>query len=129
MKYNKVNIGDNMTDVFNLCSRMDTAEGKCLSCGAPLPAGREEQKKFTGGKMGILVLSDESQASKELLINAKEAVKSLGRDISCEEITDKAIIESYHIRKYPALIINGSIVSQGIISDTEEIVNEIEFMY
>ena len=32
---------DIMTDSFNLCSRMDDAEGKCLSCGAPLPAGRE----------------------------------------------------------------------------------------
>lgn len=118
-----------MTDTFNLCSRMDTAEGKCLSCGAPLPAGREEQKKFTGGKMGILILSDESEAAKKLYVNAKEAVKSIGRDISCEEVTDKEVIESYHIRKYPTLVINGSIVSQGIVSDAEEIINEIEFMY
>lgn len=118
-----------MTDSFNLCSRIDDAEGRCLSCGAPLPTGREEQRKFTGGQMGILVLSDETQTSEDLYNNAIEAVKSVGKEIRCEEVTDDEIIESYHIRKYPALIINGSIVSQGIVSSVEDIINEIEYMY
>jgi hypothetical protein len=120
---------DIMSDSFNLCSRMDDAEGKCLSCGAPLPVGREGQRKFTGGQMGILVLSDGTQVSKDLYINAVEAVKSIGKEIRCEEILDNEIIESFHIRKYPALVINGSIVSQGIVSSVEDIIGEIEYMY
>ena len=118
-----------MTDSFNLCNRMDDAEGKCLSCGVPMPEGREAQRKFTGGQMTILILSDEAEASKELVLNAKEAVKNLGRQISCEEVTDEAEISEYHVRKLPALIINGSIVSQGIVSSVEDIMNEIEYMY
>ena len=118
-----------MTDTFNLCGKMDDAEGKCLSCGAPLPVGREEQKKFTGGQMGVAVLSDGSENANKLCANTKEAIIQLGKIISFEEITDEAIIESYHIRKMPALVINGSIVSQGLISSVEEIVSELEYMY
>ena len=118
-----------MTDSFNLCSRMDDAEGKCLSCGAPMPEGREEQRKFAGGQMSIIILSDGMKSSKDLVENAKEAIKSLGRQINCEEVIDADEIAGYHIRKLPALVINGSIVSQGIISSVEDIVNEIEYMY
>lgn len=118
-----------MTDSFNLCNRMDDAEGKCLSCGAPMPEGREEQRKFTGGQMTILILSDGSEGSKELFNNAREAIKNLGKEIACEEIKDEMIIAGYHVRKLPALIINGSIVSQGIISSVDDIVSEIEYMY
>ena len=118
-----------MAEGFGLCGLMDAAEGKCLSCGAPLPAGREEQRKFTGGQMSIIVLSDESEAAKTLLANAESAIKKLGKDIMCEEITDSTVIESYHIRKSPALVINGSIVSQGIISSVDDIISEIEYMY
>lgn len=118
-----------MTDSFNLCNRMDDAEGKCLSCGAPLPVGREEQKKFTGGQMVVAVLSDESDASEKLYINAKSAVERVGKSIGCDKIIDNQIIETYHVRKLPALIINGSIVSQGIVSSVEDIVSEIEYMY
>ncbi len=118
-----------MIDSFNLCNRMDDAEGKCLSCGAPMPEGREEQRKFTGGQMRILVLSDESGASKELFGNVIDAIKILRRQIICEEVTDDTVIAEYHVRKLPALIINGSIISQGIVSSVEDIVNEIEYMY
>lgn len=118
-----------MAEGFGLCGLMDAAEGKCLSCGAPLPVGREGQRKFTGGQMSICVLSDKSDASKMLLANAEAAIKRLGREIMCEEITDSEVIESYHIRKSPALVINGSIVSQGIISSVDDIVSEIEYMY
>lgn len=118
-----------MTDSFNLCNRMDDAEGKCLSCGAPMPAGREGQRKFTGGQMTVLILSDGSDASKDLYSNATNAIKSLGREIICEEVTDNEVVAGYHVRKLPALIINGSIVSQGIISSVDDIISEIEYMY
>lgn len=118
-----------MTDAFNLCSRIDDAEGKCLSCGAPMPEGREEQRKFTGGQMMILILSDGTEEAKELVNNARDAIKNLGKEIGCEEVKDEMIIESYHVRKLPALVINGSIVSQGIISSVEDIIGEIEYMY
>lgn len=118
-----------MVDTFNLCSKMDDAEGKCLSCGAPLPEGREEQRKFTGGQMGIVVLSDKEELGEKLFNNAKNAIAITGKNISCEIIDDEEIIGNYGVRKLPALIINGSIVSQGIISETEEIVSEIEYMY
>ena len=118
-----------MTDSFNLCNRMDDAEGKCLSCGAPMPEGREEQRKFTGGQMTILILSDGSEGSKELYNNAREAIKNLGKEIACEEVMDEMMIGSYHVRKLPALIINGSIVSQGLVSSVDDIIEEIEYMY
>ena len=118
-----------MAEGFGLCGLMDDAEGKCLSCGAPLPAGREEQRKFTGGQMSIMVLSDESEAAEVLYANAQMAIKALGKGIMCEKITDSAVIESFHIRKMPALVINGSIVSQGIVSSVEDIISEIEYMY
>ncbi len=118
-----------MAEGFGLCGLMDAAEGKCLSCGAPLPVGREEQRKFTGGQMSISVLSDGSDSAKRLFANAKEALSVLGKEISCEEVVDSAVIESYHIRKYPALVINGSIVSQGLVSSVEDIIAEIEYMY
>lgn len=118
-----------MAEGFGLCGLMDDAEGKCLSCGAPLPAGREEQRKFTGGQMSIMILSDGSEAAKVLFANAVSAIKELGKDIICEEIKDSAIIESFHIRKMPVLVINGSIVSQGIVSSVEDIISEIEYMY
>ena len=43
-------------------------------------------------------------------------------------ITDEQTISSYNIKKLPALVINGSIVSQGIISDADSIANDIEFL-
>ena len=118
-----------MMDSFNLCNRIDDAEGKCLSCGAPMPEGREEQRKFTGGQMTILILSDGTEESKRLVNNARDAVKNLGKEIACEEVKDEMIIASYHVRKLPALIINGSIVSQGLISSVDDIISEIEYMY
>ena len=118
-----------MTDSFNLCNRMDDAEGRCLSCGAPMPEGREAQRKFTGGQMSVLILSDETECSKVLVANAKEAIKTLGRQIDCREVTDVAEVAEYHVRKLPALVINGSIVSQGIISSMDDIISEIEYMY
>ena len=118
-----------MTDSFNLCNRMDDAEGKCLSCGAPMPEGREGQRKFTGGQMKVLVLSDGTETSKKLITNAKEAINKLGSQIPCEEVIDTAEIAEYNVRKLPALIINGSIVSQGIVSSVEDIMSEIEYMY
>ena len=118
-----------MTDSFNLCSRMDDAEGKCLSCGVPMPAGREEQRKFTGGKMSVLILSDGTEAADKLFANANLAIEQLKKNILCEAITDEQVISSYHVRKLPALVINGSIVSQGIISSVDDIISEIEYMY
>lgn len=118
-----------MTDTFNLCGRMDDAEGKCLSCGAPLPTGREEQRKFTGGKMGIVVLSDNSEEAKKLCANVNEAISQLGEIIAFDEVVDEEVIATYHVRKLPALVINGSIVSQGLISSVQEIIGEIEYMY
>ena len=118
-----------MTDTFNLCGRMDDAEGKCLSCGAPLPVGREAQKKFTGGQMGIVVLSDNSEEAKKLCANVNEAISQLGEIIAFDEVVDEEVIATYHVRKLPALVINGSIVSQGLISSVEDIVGEIEYMY
>ena len=118
-----------MTDSFNLCNRMDDAEGKCLSCGVPMPEGREGQRKFTGGQMKVLILSDGTETAKKLVVNAKEAIGNLGRQIPCEEVVDAVEIAEYHVKKLPALIINGSIVSQGLVSSVEDIMSEIEYMY
>lgn len=118
-----------MTDSFNLCNRMDDAEGRCLSCGVPMPEGREEQRKFTGGQMTAFVLSDGSDASESLFINLQTAIDQLGKTVISEKVTDEQIIAAYHVRKLPALVINGSIVSQGIVSTVDDIIGEIEYMY
>ena len=123
------NVGEIMMDSFNLCNRMDDAESKCLSCGVPMPEGREMQRKFAGGQMTMLILSDGTDDSKKLLHNASEAIKSSGKLIICEEVTDGEAIAEYHVRKLPALVINGSIVSQGIVSSVDDIISEIEYMY
>ena len=116
-----------MANSFGLSDKISDAESKCLSCGAPLPAGREEQQKFTGGRTSILVLGNADEATARLLANARKAVQQIGRNIEVSEVTDEQIIASYNIRKLPALVINGSIISQGIVSDTDSIVEDIEF--
>lgn len=117
-----------MTNSFGLSDKISDAESKCLSCGAPLPAGREEQQKFTGGRTSISVLGNNDEATETLYKNAINAVKQLGRAMEVAMVTDEQIISSYNIKKLPALVINGSIVSQGIISDADSIVNDIEFL-
>lgn len=117
-----------MTNSFGLSERINDAEAKCLSCGAPLPAGREGQQKFTGGHTSIQVFGEDDESTKKLLENAKQAVEEVGRKIEVDWIEDKQIIAIYNIKKLPALIINGSIVSQGIVSDVESIVSDIEFL-
>ena len=114
-----------MTGSFGLSDRMDEAQTKCLSCGAPLPAGREGQQKFTGGKMTVLVLGQNDDSTNHV----SKAIESQKRDIQPQLVTDETIINQYHIRKLPALIINGSIVSQGIVSAVSDIESELEFMY
>ncbi len=117
-----------MADSFGLSQKICDAESKCLSCGAPLPAGREGQRKFTGGHTSIIVLGDEEEATNKLYDNAKMAVAKYGRNMEVAMIVDEETIRSYNLRSLPALIINGSIVSQGIISDIDSIVDDIEFL-
>ena len=117
-----------MADTFGLSQKICDAESKCLSCGAPLPTGREEQRKFTGGMTNITVLGDNGDNTKKLFNNACEAVKKLGSNIQVQLITDEDIIKTYNLRSLPALVINGSIVSQGIVSDIDDIVMDIEFL-
>lgn len=117
-----------MAETFGLSKKMNDAESKCLSCGAPLPAGREGQLKFTGGNMTVLVLGNDDKAEK-LLENARQAINHQSLNVQAELVSDEETISRYNVRKLPALIINGSIVSQGIISDTSDIEAELEFMY
>lgn len=121
-----------MTDSFGLEQKICDAESKCLSCGAPLPESRAEQKRFTGGRSSMQVLGglDEEIMNKasKLMEEATKAVEISGKTISVTMVTDEAEIASYNVRKLPALIINGSIVSQGILSDADEILQEIEFL-
>ncbi|MBQ6815201.1 MAG: thioredoxin family protein [Lachnospiraceae bacterium] len=118
-----------MTDSFGLIDKMNDAEGRCLSCGAPLPAGRESQQKFTGGKMSVQVIGQNNKELDDLVSNVKKALVNTGRNLDVQVITDEKIIDGFHLRKQPALIINGSIVSQGIISSVEEIEAELDYIY
>ena len=79
--------------------------------------------------MGIVVLSDNSEEAKKLCANVYEAISQLGEIIAFDEVVDEDVIATYHVRKLPALVINGSIVSQGLISSVQEIIGEIEYMY
>lgn len=117
-----------MDNLFGLSEKMNDAESKCLSCGAPLPVGREGQQKFTGGHTSILILGAEDENTSKLFANAKQAVCQLGINIEVSQVTDEQVIAAYNVRKLPALVINGSIVSQGIISDVDSIVGDIEFL-
>ena len=117
-----------MTNSFGLSDKISDAEAKCLSCGAPLPAEREGQQKFTGGRTTVMVLGESGEATEKLFANAKEAVTKLGNTMDVLLVTDKQTIGSYNLRSLPALVINGSIVSQGIISDADSIIGDIEFL-
>lgn len=117
-----------MTNSFGLSDKINDAESRCLSCGAPLPAGREGQQRFTGGRTGILVLGNDDEAATMLYKNAISAVERLGKSMEVAVSRDEQMILSYNLKKLPALIINGSIVSQGIVSDVESIVDDIEFL-
>lgn len=121
-----------MTNSFGLEQRICDAESKCLSCGAPLPETRANQRRFTGGQTSILVLGDAQgegrRMADQLLAQASKAVQLSGKAITVDLVLEPQVIEGYNVRKLPALIINGSIVSQGIISDADEILSEIEFL-
>ena len=119
---------ENMTNSFGLSDKISDAESKCLSCGAPLPAEREGQQKFTGGHTSIQILGTDNEDTEKMFINAKQAVKQIDRNNEVRCIRDEQLIASYNIRKHPALVINGSIVSQGIVSDVDSIVDDIEFL-
>lgn len=118
-----------MAGSFGLFDKMNDAEARCLSCGAPLPEGRESQQKFTGGNMTVLVLGMDDDVSRTLFQNAEQAIKYQGLNIKAELVTDEEVIKQYNIRKLPALVINGSIVSQGIVCDASDIEAELEYMY
>lgn len=121
-----------MANAFGLEQRICDAEAKCLSCGAPLPEARAEQKKFTGGKTTIIILSNVDDEGKDkadmLFAEVQKAVEMSGKNISVEVVTDKEQIAAYNVRRLPALVINGSIVSQGILSIANDIVEEIEYL-
>ncbi len=117
-----------MANSFGLSDKICDAESKCLSCGAPLPAERQGQQKFTGGQTSILVLGQDSDSTDKLWSNATEAVKQLGRNIEVMCVKDEQTVAAYNIKKLPALVINGSIVSQGIVSDVDSIIDDIEFI-
>lgn len=117
-----------MAESFGLSDKMNDAESNCLSCGAPLPAGREGQQKFTGGNMTLFVLGNDDKAT-QMLDNAKQAIKHHGLNVQVELVAGEEVIRQYGVRKLPALIINGSIVSQGIVCDTADIVDALEYMY
>ena len=124
--------GISMTGSFGLEQRICDAESKCLSCGAPLPESRADQRRFTGGQTSILVLGENQVEGRHLadrlLEQVNNAIQLSGKNIIVDLVMEPQVIESYNVRKLPALIINGSIVSQGIVSDADEILGEIEFL-
>ena len=117
-----------MTNSFGLSDKIYDAEANCLSCGAPLPAERQGQQKFTGGKNLILVLGMDNEQTKKLYENVKKAVSLIGKEMQISVLKDEEQIARYNLKKLPALIVNGSIVSQGIISDPDDILADIEFL-
>lgn len=121
-----------MANTFGLGQKICDSEAKCLSCGAPLPETRAEQKKFTGGQTTIIILSNVDAEGKDkadmMFAEVQKAVEMSGINVLVEVVTDKEQIDAYNVRRLPALVINGSIVSQGILSIANDIVEELEYL-
>ena len=116
-----------MSEVFGLGKKMDDAVTKCMSCGAPLPENMAQIKRFTGGESTVFIIGDDSDASRQLFENTKKALKNINASVEAEYTSECLVASNYNISRFPALVINGAIVSQGIVSDTDEIENELEY--
>jgi small redox-active disulfide protein 2 len=71
--------------------------------------------------MKLEVLGTGCKKCKQLEANAKEALASLNLEGEILHITDPLAIADRGVLKTPALVINGTVVSQGKILTPEEI--------
>jgi small redox-active disulfide protein 2 len=71
--------------------------------------------------MEIKVLGTGCKKCKTLFSNVENALKETGIAANIEKIEDIREIIKYKVMSTPALVINGTVVSAGKLSNTEEI--------
>lgn len=70
--------------------------------------------------MKIQILGSGCAKCKALAQTAEDAVKALGTPYELEKITDMAQIASFGVMKTPALVVDGTIKSVGILPTNDE---------
>lgn len=70
--------------------------------------------------MEIKILGTGCPNCKRLESNAREAVQEMGIDAAVGRVTDMNEIVAFGIMSTPALVVDGRVVSYGIVPDVEE---------
>lgn len=69
----------------------------------------------------IKVLGSGCKNCHALLVNAQEAVKSLGLDLEVEYVTDLQKVMEYGVMSMPGLVINDQVVSMGKVLKSADV--------
>ncbi|MEM4359223.1 MAG: thioredoxin family protein [Candidatus Bilamarchaeaceae archaeon] len=72
--------------------------------------------------MKIEILGSGCASCKKLEENARKAVEKSGKKAEIVKVTDFGVIASYGVMRTPALVIDGTVKSEGRIPDVDEIV-------
>lgn len=74
-----------------------------------------------GGALQVKVLGTGCKKCHELNDNAKAAIRELGIDADLEYVTDIDRVMAYGAMSLPALVVNGKVVSAGMVLSPAEI--------
>jgi small redox-active disulfide protein 2 len=71
--------------------------------------------------MEVKILGTGCSNCQKLEINTKQALKELNIDANVEKVTDIQEIMQYGIMSTPAVVVDGKVLSYGMVPDVEEI--------
>lgn len=98
------------------------AEGTAIPCACSEGAPQMKAEPCgCGGARQVKVLGAGCKKCHELNENAQAAIAELGIDAELEYITDMDRVMSYGAMSLPALVVDGKVVSAGMVLTTAEV--------
>lgn len=97
------------------------AEKPACACNDGAPQMKTEPCGCNGEVLEVKVLGAGCKKCHELNENAKVAIAELGLDVELEYITDMDRVMGYGAMSLPALVVDGKVVSAGMVLSPREV--------
>lgn len=108
--------------LFGFGKKKEKAEGTAIPCACSEGAPQMKAEPCgCGGARQVKVLGAGCKKCHELNENAQAAIAELGIDAELEYITDMDRVMSYGAMSLPALVVDGKVVSAGMVLTPAEV--------
>ncbi|MGE4584017.1 MAG: thioredoxin family protein [Sphaerochaeta sp.] len=83
--------------------------------------GKKQKETQEEISSAVKILGSGCAACNSLELNTKKALQELGQDTAVEHVTDFAKIASYGVMSTPALMVDGKVLSSGLVLGSDEV--------